>query len=33
MTEMIAGFSIGGALLVMMALGIAFSALIPAIDS
>ena len=32
MTEMIAGFSIGGALLVMMALGIAVSASIPAID-
>ena len=32
MTEMIAGFSFGGALLVMMALGIAVSASIPAID-
>ena len=32
MTEIIAGFSFGGALLVMMALGIALSASIPAID-
>ena len=32
MTEMNIGFAIGGALLVMMALGIALSAMIPAID-
>ncbi len=29
MTELIVGFSVGGALLVMMALGIVLSALIP----